>query len=372
MIGVKHSNNGFIQMKEFLYSCIYVFLIFLFPQVTYSQVTVEAKMDSSRIFIGQQVGVTIEVNANRGSDIQMPDYDSLQYLIPGIEIVGASNVDSSFLNEGKRVVVKRKYLLTSFDSALYYIPPFNVVVDGKGYASKSLALKVYTIDVDTLHTDSVFGLKAEMAPPFDWAEWRQLIWLSVLVFVLTLVLLYVVIRLKDNKPIIKRIKLKPRVVPHKVAMKKIEQIKEDKIWQKEDSKEYYTLLTDALRQYINDRYGFSAMEMTSYEIIQRLSSVNDEQSIRELKELFETADLVKFAKYNTLINENDRNLVSAIEYINQTKVEDTAPPQPEVIVVEEKSSKTLKIMMIASVCVTALTLVGVASFLVYRIIFLNM
>lgn len=89
-------------MKEVFYRsicCIYIALFF--PLVTFSQVTVEARMDSSRIFIGQQVGVTLEVNANRGSDIQMPDYDSLQYLIPGIEIVGASNVDSSFLNEGK-------------------------------------------------------------------------------------------------------------------------------------------------------------------------------------------------------------------------------------------------------------------------------
>ena len=155
-------------------------------------------------------------------------------------------------------------------------------------------------------------------------------------------------------------------------MRKIEQIKEDKIWQKEDSKEYYTLLTDALRQYINDRYGFNAMEMTSYEIITRLESINDKEAIMELKELFATADLVKFAKYNTLINENDKNLVSAIEYINQTKVEEVTPPQPEEIVVEEKSSKTAKIVLVACVVVTATVLLGVLSYLIYRIYFLNL
>ncbi len=337
-----------------------------------AQVTVEARMDSAQIFIGQRVGVTVEVNADSGSKIVLPNLDSLQYLVPGVEVVKAGKADTSYLNDNKRMTVKRKYLLTSFDTALYYIPPFEVEVDGKKYSTKNLALKVYTFNVDTLHVDSVFAIKTVVAPPFDWAEWELLLWLALIVFVLALVLVYVIIRLKDNKPIIRRIKLKPRVIPHKVALKKIEAIKENKIWQQEDSKEYYTQLTDALRQYLNDRYGFNAMEMTTYEIIQELRKVNDEDAVRELRELFETADLVKFAKYSTMINENDRNLLYAVEYINQTKVEDAAPPQPEEIVVEEKSSKTAKRIMIACVVVTAVALVGVAGYLIYRMYFLNM
>ncbi len=337
-----------------------------------AQVSVEARMDSSRIFIGQRVGVTVEVTADSKSKIDFPEYDSLQYVVPGIEVVKVTDSDTNFINDKKRITLKRKYLLTSFDSALYYLPPFKVLVDSVEYETKNLALKVYTMNIDTLHTDSICGIKPVMAPPFEWAEWRLLLWLSVIVFVLAVALIYVIIRLKDNKPIIRRIRLKPRLVPHKVAMKKIEQIKEDKIWQKEDSKEYYTLLTDALRQYMNDRYGFNAMEMTTYEIIRELQNVNDEEAIRELRELFETADLVKFAKYNTMINENDRNLVYAIEYINQTKQEEVVAPQPEEIVVEEKSSKTAKMVMIACVVVTAIALVGVVGYLAYRMYFLNM
>ena len=62
--------------------------------------------------------------------------------------------------------------------------------------------------------------------------------------------------------------------------------------------------------------------------------------------MFTTADLVKFAKYNTLINENDKNLVSAIEYINQTKVEEVAPEEEAKVEetteapVEDKKSDT--------------------------------
>ena len=89
----------------------------------------------------------------------------------------------------------------------------------------------------------------------------------------------------------------------------------------EDQKTYYTQLTDTIRQYINERFGFNAMEMTSSEIIDRLQHTGDQKMIDELKELFQTADLVKFAKYSTLINENDLNLVNAINFIDQTKIE---------------------------------------------------
>jgi hypothetical protein len=186
-------------------------------------------------------------------------------------------------------------------------------------------------------------------------------------------LAYVIYRLKTNKPIIRRIRNKKRMAPHKVAMQKIEQIKEEKMWQSEDSKEYYTQLTDTLRNYIKERYGFNAMEMTSYEIIQKLQEVNDEEAIAELRELFQTADLVKFAKYSTLINENDRNLVNAIEYINQTKLEEPEPAQqPEVIVVEEKSSKIAKRVLVGSIVLASLVLLGVLVYIGYRIYMLTL
>lgn len=338
---------------------------------TKAQVVVEAKLDSAQIFIGQKVGITLQVSADKGNIINFPLYDSLQHIVPGIEVLNSSEYDSVLINDGKRVMYSRKYLLTSFDTALYYIPPFKVVVDNKEYESKSLALKVYTFDIDTVHIDSIFGMKAEMSPPFDWNDWGYLLWLALVVFVMTIVLVYIAVRLKDNKPIIKRIKVKPQIAPHKTAMQKIEKIKNDKIWQKEDSKEYYTLLTDTLRQYINERYGFNAMEMTSFEIIQKLSEVNDEDALSELRDLFQTADLVKFAKYNTLVNENDKNLFNAIEYINQTKVEEDIKPQPEEIIVVENSSKKTKIILVISVCVATAILIGLVTYMIYRISYLT-
>ncbi|MGM9689927.1 MAG: hypothetical protein ACI3ZJ_03700 [Bacteroidaceae bacterium] len=338
-----------------------------------AQVTVDAKLDSAGIYIGQRIGMTLEVSASAKSNVELPEWDSLQQVVPGIEFVRAEKTDTSLLNDGKRMMLSRRYYFTSFDSALYLMPDMDVKVDGKEYHSKKLALKVLTFEIDTLHGDSIFGIKEELAPPFDWAEWREVMWFCILALLIGGLLGYVIYRLKTNKPIIRRISNKKRQPPHKVAMQKIEQIKEEKIWQSEDSKEYYTQLTDTLRNYIKERYGFNAMEMTSYEIIQHLQEVNDEDAINELRELFQTADLVKFAKYSTLINENDRNLVNAIEYINQTKIEDPEQkPQPEVIVVEEKRSKIAKWTLIGSIIVASLVLLGVLVFVGHRIYMLTL
>ncbi len=93
------------------------------------------------------------------------------------------------------------------------------------------------------------------------------------------------------------------------------------------------------------------MEMTSAEIIERLLQEQDETALAELRQLFQTADLVKFAKWKTLAGENDANLVSAIDFINQTKQEvDPNLPEEEVIIPEEVKqikarSLTMKIIM---------------------------
>lgn len=342
--------------------------------LTQAQVTVEAKLDSAGILVGKRMGITLEVSADAGKFVELPQFDSLQQIVPGLEFVNATPVDTDYVNDGKRMVLKEKYYVTSFDTSLYSIPPMEVKVDGKVYKTNRLGMKVITFDIDTVNVDSIFGLKSEMMPPFVWADWSLVFRLSILAVIIALVLIYVAVRLKDNKPIIKRIKLKKRLAPHKAAMQKIEEIKEDKmLWQSEDSKEYYTQLTDTLRNYIRERYGFNAMEMTSFEIIQHLQDVNDEEAIGELRELFQTADLVKFAKYNTLINENDRNLVTAIEYINQTKQEEEEQKaQPEEIVVVEPHSKVTKRLLIAGVAVAAIVLVGVIGFLCYRIYMLTL
>ena len=327
-----------------------------------AQVTVEAAIDSIEMLIGEQVHVTVTATMKEGAKAEFPVFKPTELLIPGVEVLSSTELGVKGKENGfvDRSVV---YTLTSFDDTLYYLPPFVVKVDGKPYESKSLALKVVGIEVDTLHTEKFFGPKDVQDNPFQWSDWSQLFWLSVLLLVLMAVGYYLYLRLRDNKPIITRIRIVKRLLPHQKAMKEIEQIKADKMQNSENAKEYYTKLTDTLRKYIEDRYGFSAMEMTSTEIIERLEKAlsDDAQAAEtmkaELRQLFTTADLVKFAKYSTMINENDANLVSAIDFINQTKLENVPTEEaikPELTEADQRTVKTRRVLKtIISVIVIA-------------------
>ena len=293
--------------------------------------------------------------------MEFPVFQPTQYITPGVEVLNSEqrpdvSQDNGFMS---RSMV---YTLTSFDDTLYYLPPMTVKIDGKPYKSKSLALKVLTIEVDTAHVDQFFGPKDVQDNPFQWSDWSLSFWLSVLMLVLLAVTYYLYLRLRDNKPIIKTIRIVKRLLPHQKAMKEIEQIKADKMVSSENSKEYYTKLTDTLRKYIEERYGFNAMEMTSSEIIEKLTATQDENAISELRQLFLTADLVKFAKYSTLINENDRNLVNAIDFINQTKQEDVPVEEtvkPQLTEEDQRSQKARRVLR------TVITLLATVSGLLF-------
>ena len=343
-----------------------------------AQVTVEAAIDSIEMLIGEQVHVTVTATMKEGAKAEFPVFKPTQQLIPGVEVLksteqGVKSKENGFVD---RTVV---YTLTSFDDTLYYLPPFVVKVDGKPYESKSLALKVLGIEVDTVHVDQFFGPKDVQDNPFQWSDWSLLFWLSVLTLLLMAVGYYLYLRLRDNKPIITHIRIVKRLLPHQKAMKEIEQIKAEKMQNSENPKEYYTRLTDTLRKYIEDRYGFNAMEMTSSEIIERLErALTDDAKAAdtmksELRQLFTTADLVKFAKYSTLINENDANLVSAIDFINQTKLENVPTEEtvkPELTEADQRTVKTRKVLkaVITTVVVVCVALLGYIFYGLYQLL----
>lgn len=321
-----------------------------------AQVTVDVTIDSLELLVGEQTRIRLEVSCDAKTKLVLPPLKKGDLLVPGVELVEVAKTDTQSLNEGKRRLFTQDYIITSFDSAFYYLPPFVVKADGKAYESKNLALRVLTIPVDTVHLDRFCGPKDIVDAPFSWEDWRPILLLSLLLLVWMLLVLYVYIRFRDNKPVIKLIKFVPKLLPHAKAMQEIDQIKAERVWAKEDSKEYYVRLTATLRTYIESRFGFNAMEMTSNEIIERLLKEPSGEMLDELRELFRTADLVKFAKYNTRINENDMNLVNAIEFINQTKVEadPNAKPVPDEEVVEQKRSRRVILSMRATLVVCSL------------------
>lgn len=341
----------------------YLFLILLSVwtgRAAAQSVTVDATIDSLQILIGEQAKIKLQVSLDANKRALFPVYTDT--LVRGVEIIDVAKPDTQLLNGGKRALITQEYTVTSFDSALYYLPPMEVTVDNQKYRSKALALKVYSVDVplDPENPEQFFGPKSVMQAPFAWEDWYGFMACAVLLVPFVLLLIYLVKRFFDNKPIIRKVKVEPKLPPHQLAMQEMERIKSEKVWQKGNSKEYYTELTDTLRTYIKERFGFNALEMTSAEIIEKLLEVKDKEAIADLRELFQTADLVKFAKHNPLMNENDANLVNAIDFINETKEqeEENAKPQPTEITIIEKRSLRTKVLLGTGIAALSVAIVG--------------
>lgn len=339
---------------------------------SYAQVTVENSIDSIQMFVGEQTQMQIAVTMKQGQKVVFKQWQPQQMLVPGIEVVDVPRIDTTEVSDGF-IKVTQHLTLTSFEDTLYLIPAQRVKVDGKEYAAKSLALKVLTIDVDTLHPNQFFGPKDIQNNPFSWNEWKGVFWLSVLVAALYLLCWLVFLRLKSKKPIQLRVRIVKRVPPHQKALNEIEKLKAESSVQRYDGghtdyKAYYTQLTDALRKYMEERFGFNAMEMTSSEIIERLRQEKDQTKIQELTMLFETADLVKFAKYDVGISENDRNLVSAVDFINMTK-QDNVPTEERIepsITEQQRQTIRMRLSLKWSLVVLGIATTSLLIYVLYR------
>lgn len=337
-----------------------------------AKITVEATIDSIQIFIGQQAHVTLKVTTGYNDRLELPPFKPNTEVLPNVELLNVSQPDTSDF-DGNRVV-SQVYTFTSFEANNYYLPPLPVKVNGKEYKSKSLAMKVMTVDVDTTKLDQFFPPKDVQDNPFSWSDWYSVIASAALILILSLILLYIWQRKRCNKPIFSKSRIVKKLPAHERALKALGELKLSEKPNAESEtnalKDYYTKLTDTLRQYIEERFGFNAKEMTTTEIVENLQS-NPllEESISELRELFQTADLVKFAKYSTLINENDMNLLNAVEFVNSTKQDE----KETVEIIAPETSETDKrdmlrhrvyIIIVTTIC-TAVC--GAYLFILYKI-----
>ena len=123
--------------------------------------------------------------------------------------------------------------------------------------------------------------------------------------------------------IIRRRKADPESVrrdpAHIVALRKLDSYRGSQMWAPEKQKAFYSGVTDTLREYIDSRYGISAMEMTTAEIFDDMKSTDVPENLRnEMKELFDRADFVKFAKYVATDDDNASVLPVAVRFITET------------------------------------------------------
>ena len=286
---------------------------------------IDVAIDSAAILIGEQTTLHLTVTADKDRPVQIVIPNDT--LMTGVEVLNLSKADSTEI-ENDRLVIKQDVLITSFDSSLYLLPPLKVIDGVDTVYSNQVALKVSTIPVNADKPEEFNDIKTVWKPPFVWADYYPIIYGILLALFLICVIAYIVKRIRAKKSLIPFKKEEPKLPPHEQAIKELDEIKQQKLWQQGRSKEYYTLITDTLRKYIEDRFGISAMEMTSGEILDLIRKNSEAQSVYDnLRQILQLADFVKFAKMNPLPDENDLSMMNAYLFVNQTKVEEMQEPE---------------------------------------------
>lgn len=219
----------------------------------------------------------------------------------------------------KTLDVKGFLVISPFLEGEYDLPPIMVSrIQGDGISDTlsfdPLRLEVKTMPVDTA-TFVPHDIKAQIRYPLTFAEvfpWVVLYWVLAVLIILT-VCLVIIYKRKDNPEYVRK------DPPHIVALRKLDSFRGSSLWAPEKQKAFYSGVTDTLRGYMADRYDIGAMEMTTAEIFDQFKGKDaPEKVLAEVRELFERADFVKFAKYVASDEENAAALPVAVRFVTET------------------------------------------------------
>ena len=313
-----------------------------------AQVRVKASLDSTKILIGERTHWTITVDAPKGAQVAYAHFADTTNVPHGIEVL-EQHLDT--IANGNAYTWTFHRTLTAWDARNYELPAVTVQVNGKDYTTGKLAFNVIETKVDTAATAPARPSDGIQKSPFLLSEWLPYYALCLLA-VLLLVAAYIInLRLKNQKPLVKRRQPERKLLPHEKAMRAIEQVKTQYSGSDNaDQKVYYTALTDVLRQYLEDRFGIKAMEMTSAEIVETLRREGNSETNAELERVFATADLVKFAKYSTQDNEKNYYLGNVVDYIEETKSGYQPPQEPAISEAEQEDKRNQRMRLILRWC----------------------
>lgn len=352
-------------MRHHTFRNIIFLLTLLLTNHIQAQRTVVARLDTAQILIGRQVLLHLDVTAEKGEKVAFPAYQPTQQMVPGVEVIRTGAVDTLTSENSGMQKLSCAYTITSFDSADYRLQPA-VMVGGDSIRPVTAALlKVNTVAVDTTNYDKFYGPHGTVDEPFTWSA--RFLWPALLLLLLAIAIVILLTKLSDRKPRTRRVVIPPKASPHKTAMAAMGNIKTLPHHDKETKKAYYMQLTDALRDYILDRFHINAKEMTSHEIVEALQQHGDAAALAELRDIFGTADLVKFAGHETSLSEADRNMLQAIDFVNSTRPDETAEPKPEVkiVTVGEVRQRSIRRRMMWALAVLCLAAAALLAWLIY-------
>ncbi|WP_295333738.1 hypothetical protein [Flavobacterium sp.] len=283
----------------------------------WSQPKVTTSIDTVKNKIGAEFKLSLKTNVDTLSKVKFPE----SKFFGALEVLESYKVDT--VKKGDRYELIKKYGLTQFDSGKYTIPRIPIIINGKTVYSESLAIEISDVKVDTLK-QKMYDIKDIATVKSPMGNW----WIYVLVVIGLIGLGFLIFYLlKNRKP-----KAKAEVIVYKTPIEKattlLQQLESKELWQKGAVKDYYSELTDIVRNYIEEEIKIPAMESTTSELIEGLRKAAKQKKLKlsndtveNLEKVLQQADLVKFAKVTPLdyeIEEDKKRISNTIVTIHKS------------------------------------------------------
>jgi hypothetical protein len=296
-----------------MHSLIYLALFMLAAAPAATQVAASARTDSTRMYLGGQMTLYLEIQQPAGFAIQAPSLPSTGEHRP--EFLSENKWDT-LDDSGGQLRLSKSFVFTVWDTGILQIPPVSVPFQAGENVdtafTEAIFLEVLLPPVDTTLAD----IKPILAEPANWSDFLP--YLMAIGFLLLVIALVLYLRKRGSGPAIAA--PPPALRPEELALQQIEELRRKQLWQQGAVKAYHSELTHIIRQYLENRYGILALEQTTAEILDQWRQLGlDETQSGKLKSLLETADLVKFAKAEPPAYFHDRAMAYVEAFVHETK-----------------------------------------------------
>ena len=325
-------------MKQLRYILICISAL-LSTQLTVAQSSkpnISTSLSADTVMIGDRVTLTVEVEKDVMQYVVFPTFDFTQKTTaeggeqpesqePSIEVINDFAPDT-ISQQGRRVLLRKRYEMAVYDEGIYHLGRAKVLYADKNLLDTLTAEREESFVVNTFQIDStmttVRDLKPQKTLKLRFAEFGGYLGIAFGALLLLALAIYLLVRhlAKHGRSLSDLFKPAPPVPAHILAIEALERLHNEKLWQNDKHKQYYSALSDILRTYLAGRFEVGAMEMTTDEIAEALRTIEVEQKPKmDLLSVLRDADLVKFAKATPEAEENELAYTKAYYFVEETK-----------------------------------------------------
>jgi hypothetical protein len=271
-----------------------IHLFFTGPAQANGGVTVNLTPEKDQLTVGDRVQLTLAVNHPVGYQVIIPQLD---HAWGDVEVFAQSQPQTTTNSDGSETT-RQTIEVALFAPGTFQTPPLRLTLsDNNGQISEETVppLSLTVTPVLAEEDDILRDIKPQVDMPVP-ARWPWLV-AGVLAALLLLAGIWWLFRR------LRRRQLTPVPVvdtrpPYQVAYDELARIEALQLPAQGRFKEYYTLVTDCLRQYLEQQHRIRAFDRTTTELKQILSrSTLASEHARRIVSLFTQSDLVKFAKF---------------------------------------------------------------------------